>query len=89
MFDEGKRYFSGRGGVPQSYDHAFFCFSEAISSQPQNPEIFCWRGRTLMALGKFPEAIYDFTWAVRLTETAGKDGPDHLKKLSEYHRFAG
>ncbi len=44
------------------------------------------RGRTLMALGKFPEAVYDFTWAIKLTEAEPKNDP---KKLSENHRFAG
>ena len=29
------------------------------------------RGRTLMALGKFPEAVYDFTWAIKQTESDG------------------
>jgi len=26
------------------------------------------RGRTLMAFGKYPEAVYDFTWAIKLIE---------------------
>jgi len=34
----------------------------------ENSELFQWRGRTLMALGKFTEAIYDFTWAIRLEQ---------------------
>ena len=39
-----------------------------------------------MALGKFPEAVYDFTWAIKLTEAEPQNDP---KKLSENHRFAG
>ena len=38
-----------------------------------------------MALGKFPEAIYDFTWAIKLeTDTKKSD-----LMLSKYNRFAG
>jgi len=38
-----------------------------------------------MALGKFPEAIYDFTWALKL-ETDLKKDPT---AMSKYNRFAG
>jgi len=60
--------------------------SSAFSQRLENSEIFCMRGRTLMALGKFPEAVYDFTWAIKLTQAEPKNDP---KKLSENHRFAG
>ena len=50
-----------------------------------DPELFCARGKTLMALGKFPEAIYDFTWALKL----GIDNKVQDKDLSKYNRFAG
>jgi hypothetical protein len=46
------------------------CFSEAIALVHNEAETFFWRGKTLMAIGKFPEAIYDFTWALKL---GGKD----------------
>ena len=38
-----------------------------------------------MALGKFPEAIYDFTWALKLETDIGKNPAS----LSKYNRFAG
>lgn len=38
-----------------------------------------------MALGKFPEAIYDFTWALKLETDIGKSPP----AISKYNRFAG
>jgi hypothetical protein len=38
-----------------------------------------------MAMGKFPEAIYDFTWAIRLESEIGKNS----SSLSKYNRFAG
>ncbi len=39
-----------------------------------------------MALGKFPDAVFDFTWAIKLTEA---EPQNDYKKLSECHRFAG
>ncbi len=42
-----------------------------------------------MALGKFPEAVYDFTWAIQLTEGDNRPEKELNKKLSEYHRYAG
>jgi len=38
-----------------------------------------------MAMGKFPEAIYDFTWAIRLANEIGNNSA----ALSKYNRFAG
>lgn len=38
-----------------------------------------------MAMGKFPEAIYDFSYAIKIEN---EKNPDN-KRLSEYHRFAG
>ena len=38
-----------------------------------------------MAMGKFPEAVYDFTYAIKLQENE----TDNKKQLSEYHRYAG
>ena len=38
-----------------------------------------------MALGKFPEAIYDFTWALKITIDK-KEGDD---RIAEYNRYAG
>ena len=38
-----------------------------------------------MAMGKFPEAIYDFTWALKLENEIGKSS----QALSKYNRFAG
>ena len=38
-----------------------------------------------MALGKFPEGIYDFTWALKL-ETENRKDP---AALSKYNRYAG
>jgi tetratricopeptide (TPR) repeat protein len=52
----------------------------------ENADIFFMRGRTLMALGKFPDAVFDFTWAIKLTEA---EPQNDYKKLSECHRFAG
>ena len=57
-----------------------------VSQHLENAVIFCMRGRTLMALEKFPEAVFDFTWAIKLTEA---EPQNDFKKLSEYHRFAG
>ena len=51
-----------------------------------------------MALGKFPEAIYDFTWALKLgneQRAAANDKGNEQKttidntSLSKYNRFAG
>lgn len=39
-----------------------------------------------MALGKFPEAIYDFTWALKLETDLKKNDQT---ALSKYNRFAG
>jgi tetratricopeptide (TPR) repeat protein len=39
-----------------------------------------------MALGKFSDAIFDFTWAIKLTDA---EPQKDYKKLSEYHRLAG
>jgi hypothetical protein len=55
-----------------------------------------------MALGKFPEAIYDFTWALKLV-TDLKEEPNKMNKtleaikedretparISKYNRLAG
>lgn len=38
-----------------------------------------------MALGKFPEAIYDFTWALKISIDKNKDD----EKIAAYNRFAG
>lgn len=38
-----------------------------------------------MAMGKFPEGIYDFTWAIRLETEIGKNSVS----LSKFNRFAG
>ena len=38
-----------------------------------------------MAMGKFPEAIYDFTWALKLENEMKKDNGN----LSMYNRYAG
>ena len=57
---------------PPNYEAAFLAYSEAIGllqfnkgSEAESSEVFFQRGRTLMAMGKFPEAIYDFTWAIK------------------------
>jgi len=43
-----------------------------------------------MALGKFPEAIYDFTWALKLQNDLKDLKSDQMTALlSKYHRFAG
>lgn len=79
----------GKAPYPQSYDHAFFCFSEAICNAPVKHDILVWRGRSLMALGKFSEAVYDFTWAIQMLESDNST-MDRKKELqSEYHRYAG
>ena len=38
-----------------------------------------------MALGKFPEGIYDFTWALKLETENRKESA----ALSKYNRYAG
>jgi tetratricopeptide (TPR) repeat protein len=38
-----------------------------------------------MAMGKFPEGIYDFTWAIKLETEIGKNSVS----LSKFNRFAG
>ena len=42
-----------------------------------------------MALGKFPEAVYDFTWAIQMLESDNKVKKELEERLSEYHRYAG
>jgi len=65
LIAEGKKYFLGRG-VNQDYPQAFCYFSESIGrDQEKNSEAFQLRGRTLMAMGKFKEALYDLTIALQ------------------------
>ena len=41
-----------------------------------------------MAMGKFPEAVYDFTYAIKIKLQENNE-TENKKPLSEYHRFAG
>ena len=81
-FIEGKNFFDGKKGCPQSYVEAFYHFSEALASDETNSEIYCYRGRCLMSQGYFIEALFDFSNQWKWFFRTCKKGPQYL--YSEY-----
>lgn len=83
QWDAGKRAFAA-----EKFEEAFLNFTECISFEPKNSEVFKWRGRAYMGLGKYKEALYDFMASI---EQDRKLGPDNIdkKKLSDAWCFAG
>ena len=73
-FVQAKNFFEGKNGCTQSYVEAFYHFSEALLENKDNkspeiikdPEIYCYRGRCLMSQGYFIEALFDFSWSIKL-----------------------
>ena len=62
----GKNFFDGKKGCKQSHVEAFYNFSEALLNDNKNPEIYCYRGRCLMSQGYFIEALFDFSWSIKI-----------------------
>ena len=65
-FTLGKNFFDGKKGCKQSYVEAFYHFSEALLNDNKNPELYCYRGRCLMSQGYFIEALFDFSWSIKI-----------------------
>ena len=82
QWDAGKRAYTA-----EKYEEAFFNFTECIANEPKYSEVFKWRGRAYMGLGKYKEALYDFSVAISLEKKLEENSDK--KKMSDAYCYAG